>query len=188
MWLKALHGEITVRIVSRKTLCKGKRYALASIVLEDNRGLVVEKDLLQHPGAVVVLPLLEGDKILMVYQYRPGPNKWIYELPAGTLEPGEDPEEAAQRELEEETGYRASVLRKLFSAYSSPGVSTEILHMFVAEKLERTGSPRPEKGEYLKPVAVSYTESLEMINRGEIVDAKTIALILFYDRFIRSRR
>jgi len=175
------------RVESRTVLCRGRRFAFSSILLVDEKGERTVKDLLEHPGAVVVLPLLNSNKIILLYQYRPGPNKWIYELPAGTIEPGEDPSKTAMRELREETGYTAGSLKYLFSMYSSPGVSTEVMHMFLAKDLKREGKPTPEKGEFIKVVVIDYREAIGMVERGEIVDGKTIALLLYYDRFYRTR-
>ncbi len=145
----------------------------------DVGGDVVERDLLVHPGAVVIVPVLDDGRILMVYQYRIGPRDWLYELPAGTIEEGEEPLETARRELVEETGYEAAELVKLFEMYSSPGTSTEVLHVFLARGLRYVGE-RPERYEAIRTVAVTLDEALEMVRSGVIRDAKTIAALLYY--------
>lgn len=171
------------RLVEERLLCRGRRYALAQRVIE-YRGVRAVRDVLLHPGAVVILPLLDGDRVVMLRQYRPGPLEWLYELPAGTVEEGEDPEETARRELVEETGYEAGRLRLLFKVYPSPGVSTEVMYMYLAEDLRYVGA-RPEKGEFLETVVLGLDEAVDMVRRGEIVDGKTVMLLLYYDRFLR---
>ncbi len=174
------------RVVGFQELCRGRRFVFGYALLEVS-GRLYKKDLLVHPGAVVILPLLDGERIVMVKQYRIGPREWIYELPAGTIEEGEDPRETAARELEEETGYRASRIVKLFSMYTSPGTSTEIIHAYLAQDLEYVGE-KPEESEAIRVVVKNINEVLDMIRRGEIVDAKTIATILYYNQYVRRRR
>ncbi|MEM4971562.1 MAG: NUDIX hydrolase, partial [Sulfolobales archaeon] len=104
--------------ISQEILCRGKRFLFARVAIDFGDRRVI-RDLLIHPGAVVIIPLLDNEHILMLRQYRPGPLSWIIELPAGTIEPGEDPRSTAERELLEETGYRAGELIELFKMYSS---------------------------------------------------------------------
>jgi len=139
----------------------------------------VFREVVEHPGAVAVLPLLERDKILLLKQYRPAIGKWIYEIPAGTVEKGEDYLECARRELEEETGYKARRMEKLFEMYLAPGYSTEKLHSFLASDLEPS-SPRRDLGEEIKVVKVPFEKALKMIESNRIEDAKTIATLLFF--------
>ena len=172
------------RPAGERVLCRGRRYALAQRVIEYG-GRRIVRDVLLHPGAVVVLPLLDDDRIVMLRQFRPGPLEWVYELPAGTVEEGEDPVETARRELVEETGYEASELRLLFRMYPSPGVSTEVMYMFLARGLRYVGA-RPEESEILRTVVLRLDDALDMIARGEIVDGKTIALLLYYAVYVRG--
>lgn len=143
------------------------------------------REVVEHPGAVAILPLLERDKILLLKQYRPAIGKWIYEIPAGTLEKGEDYLECARRELEEETGYKARRMEKLFEMYLAPGYSTEKLHSFLASDLEPS-SPHRDLGEEIKVVKVPFEKALKMIESNRIEDAKTIATLLFFT-FTRDR-
>lgn len=145
-------------------------------------GAEAYREIVKHPGAVVILAVSRG-KILLIRQYRHAIGKWILELPAGTLEEGELPEKAAERELAEETGYRAGKLKKIISFYSSPGISDEILHVFLADDLIE-GTPKREQGEMIENLWLSLDEALKMIERNEIEDAKTIASILYYKLFI----
>lgn len=173
-------GKPYPRIASTKILCKGKRFSLAQVEILDEKGVKTVKDLLVHPGAVAVLPILDNNRIILLRQYRPGPGKWIYEVPAGTIEPGESPEETARRELEEETGYTASQWDYVATLLVSPGVSTEKIHLFIARGLQRRHEPRPEKGEYIEVVAMSLDEAKNIVLGSGEIDAKTGFLLLYY--------
>ncbi len=181
-----MEGQRSPRSISYELLCRGKRFvfALSRIDFGDR---VIVRDLLIHPGAVVIIPLLNDNEILMLRQYRPGPQEWILELPAGTLERGEDPIDAAARELLEETGYRAEEIRPLFKMYSSPGISTEMLYSFLARGLTYEGEDHQED-EMIDVIRVGVGEALDMIRRGVIVDAKTIASLLYYIAFARETK
>lgn len=151
-------------------------------------GREVQVEVVEYPGAAVILPLLDGGSVVLVKQYRPAIGRWIYELPAGTIMPGENPECCARRELEEETGYKAGRLAKMFSMYTAPGYSTEVLHSYLAERLER-GEVRLEEDEELAVEAIPLGEAIEMVRRNEICDGKTIATLLYYvERGRRTRR
>jgi ADP-ribose pyrophosphatase len=158
-------------------LCRGRRLVLAR-VYDTVRGTVKQFDALLHPGAVAIVAV-DGDRVLLERQYRPVVGEWLYEIPAGTLEPGEEPEETARRELEEETGYRPGRLVKLVEFYSSPGVSTEKLIVFLADRLSR-GRQRLEEDELIEVEWVRLSEALDMIRDGRIRDAKTIIGLLYY--------
>jgi ADP-ribose pyrophosphatase len=136
----------------------------------------------EHPGAVAILPLLDENRILLLKQYRPAIGKWIYEIPAGTVEKGESLLRCARRELEEETGYRAGRMRKLFEMYLAPGYSTEKLHSFLASEL-RPSSPHRDWGEEIRVVETTLSEALEMIRTNRIEDAKTTATLLYFLSF-----
>lgn len=141
---------------------------------------------MEHPGAVAVLPLLAGDRILLLKQYRPAIGKWVYEIPAGTMEKGESPLRCAKRELEEETGYRAGRVEKLLEMYLAPGYSTEKLYSFLASELRPT-HPHSDWGEEIKVVETPLPRALEMIRSNRIEDAKTIATLLYYLSLKRPR-
>ncbi|MEM2865676.1 MAG: NUDIX hydrolase [Candidatus Hadarchaeales archaeon] len=146
------------------------------------------REVVEHPGAVAILPFLGGKRILLLKQYRPAIGKWIYEIPAGTLEKGEDLLACARRELEEETGYRAERMEKLFEMYLAPGYSTEKLHSFLASELHPT-SPHRDWGEEIKVVKTTLPRALKMIRSNKIEDAKTIATILYFaSRFEAGKR
>ncbi len=134
------------------------------------------REVVKHSGGVVILAYKE-DKILLVKQYRYPLKEVIYELPAGKLEPNEDPFEAAKRELEEETGYCANTWTSLGYVYTSPGYSDEKLYLYKAENLEFTHC-HPDDGEILEPLEVEKNEVLKMIKDGKINDAKTLCALM----------
>ena len=139
-------------------------------------GKVVRLQLIEHPGAVLIVPFLTKDKILILRQYRPAIGQTLYELPAGTLEPGERNQTCAHRELIEETGFRARTLKRLGKIYPVPGYSTEIIHIFQAQKLTPAFAPG-DADEIIEPRVMSRGEIRRLFLRGQIVDAKTICAL-----------
>ena len=137
------------------------------------------RESVQHPGAVAILPILEGDRICLIRNYRIAVDTTLIELPAGTLDPGENPAEAAVRELAEETGYRAGRIEKLGELSMSPGILNERMHLFVATQLA-SGKAELELGEEIETLVVSFSEALQMIASGQIQDAKTVACLLMF--------
>lgn len=136
-----------------------------------------------EPDSVAILPITASGKIVIERQYRPAIRKYVYEIPAGHAEKGERMESAAMRELKEETGYRAGLLRHMFSAYKSPGLDTELLTFFLATRLKK-GKPSPDPSEIITTIELSIGNLLEMIKSNRITDAKTIAATLFYVLFL----
>ncbi|MGC8783929.1 MAG: NUDIX domain-containing protein [Armatimonadota bacterium] len=150
-------------------------------------GRTSQREIVEHRGAVAIVPLLDDETVLMIRQFRLAVNEVLLEVPAGTLEPDEPPEMCAARELEEETGYRANTLRKLFSQYLAPGYSQEILHVFLAQHLEKTAQ-RMEEDENVEVVSMPLHRAVEMVLSGEIRDAKTIAALLVAHYILTNRR
>lgn len=136
-------------------------------------------DVILHPGAVAILPLVSATEICLLRNERPVVGKTLWEIPAGTLEPGEAVEVAAVRELEEETGYRAGRFEKLTAFYPSPGCINEVTHLYVAHDLT-AGAMRPEIDENLHPETISLTQALAWVRDGTIQDAKTIVALLWW--------
>ena len=134
---------------------------------------------IRHPGGVGVLPILPGGELLLVKQFRVAVGRFIYEIPAGMKEPGEEPLLTAQRELKEETGYTAGKWTPYPAFYASPGYLDEKLTLFLAEDLT-PGESALEDGENLSVFSVPLDKALEMINSGEIEDGKTVGAILRY--------
>jgi ADP-ribose pyrophosphatase len=149
--------------------------------------------MIRHVGASAVLPFLGGlsdpdPEVLLVRQYRYASDGYLYEIPAGLPEgPGESWEECAHRELEEETGMRAATMTPLTRIYTTPGFTDEVIRLFVATNLE-PGEPSRDPDEFIEVVRVAFSEVLEMVRDGRIVDAKSIATILYADRFVRGDR
>ncbi|GGD69890.1 NUDIX domain-containing protein [Paenibacillus nasutitermitis] len=133
------------------------------------------REIIRHPGAAAVLALIDG-RMLVVEQYRKAMEKFQVEIPAGKLDAGEDPMEAAARELEEETGYRAGKLRPLSAFYTSPGFADEKLYLYVAEDLVK-GDSRPDEDEFLAVESLSFEEAQQYIREERISDAKTILAV-----------
>jgi ADP-ribose pyrophosphatase len=137
-----------------------------------------EREVVRHPGAAAVVTLTPDGRVLFVRQMRETLRAPLLEIPAGIMEPGEDPDATARRELEEETGYRAGELERLGRVYTTPGFSDEVVHMFFA-RVERVG--RPEEG--IELVDRSPEEALAAVRDGEITDAKTaVGLLLAAER------
>jgi ADP-ribose pyrophosphatase len=138
-----------------------------------------------HPGAVVVLGLLDQERIVLIRSYRYAIGQYLFELPAGTLEKGEDPMNCAGREMLEETGYLAGRLQPLLSFFTSPGILSEKMHAFAAYDLQQSQTAL-EEGEDIAVHPVTLSEAIQMVREGQIQDAKTIAVLLFYVNFRRA--
>jgi ADP-ribose pyrophosphatase len=136
-------------------------------------GATVELEIIRHPGASAVVPIREDGRVLLIRQYRHAAGGFIYEIPAGKLSPGEDPRDCAQRELEEEIGYRATTIEPLLSIFTTPGFTDERIHLFKATGLV-AGRQNLEADEILEMVAVSLAEAIAWIAQGVIQDGKTI--------------
>lgn len=172
-------------VTARRLLLTAKRFQVVEIDLPQADGTVITRQIVQHPGAAVVVPLLQDGKVCLIRNTRPAIGKTLVELPAGTLEPGEPPLRTAHRELREETGYEAGRMTQLPGFYMSPGILTERMHVFVATELVEQ-APQLEAGEVIENHVVSWDEAMAMIQRGEIEDAKTLSALLYYDRFCRA--
>ncbi len=173
-----------IRLIRRKRIYRGKVIELVQEKLKiDGRRFVRETVL--HPGAVVMVPVLGNNRIVFVRQYRRPVGRYLLELPAGTLAPGERPSVCAQRELEEEVGYRAKRLTKLGQFYAAPGFASERMVVFLAEDL-RPVKAHPEPDELLTPVVLSFKEAQRKIRSGAICDAKTIIGLSWAARILRK--
>jgi ADP-ribose pyrophosphatase len=139
-------------------------------------GRSVQVECVRHPGAVLIVPFLSPQRIILLRQYRPVIGDWLYELPAGTLEEGEKPLACARREIIEETGYRAGLMRRLGRIYPVPGYSTEIITMFAAERLTPVGMAC-EDDEIIEPLIFKKKDVRELLLRGRLIDAKTICAL-----------
>ena len=157
-------------------------------LVEFPNGSTGELELFRHPGASAVVPFLSdprGDdpQILLIRQYRYAADGYLYEIPAGRLDPGEDPETCAHRELREETGCTAKTMQHLYTMYTTPGVTDERIHIFLATGLTQ-GEHAREADEFLTVEPVRLAKALEMVKSGEIDDGKTAVGLLFAAGFV----
>ncbi|HQT91191.1 MAG TPA: NUDIX hydrolase [Candidatus Kryptobacter bacterium] len=175
---------MALKLIDHKVIYSGVVFNTIVDEVEYESGNRSVREVAEHPGGAVVLPVLDDGRIVFVHQYRYPLKEYLYELPAGKLEPNEPPEECARRELKEETGYDAGRLEKLTAIYTTPGFCTEKLHIFVARDL-RDGKQQLEEGELgLSLKYVPASEAFEMVRRNEIVDAKTIVGLFFLEKLL----
>jgi ADP-ribose pyrophosphatase len=165
-----------------EVLFRGKRFRVERVVQTAPDGTAHAKEIVRHPGAVTILPILDDGRICLVENYRASVGQRLWELPAGTLEPGEDPDAAALRELAEETGYRAGRIERLRVFYMSPGVLDERMVLYLATSLV-PGPMELDADEDLQPRLITWTEAMHMVRDGRIQDAKTLVGLLYYDKF-----
>jgi ADP-ribose pyrophosphatase len=167
-----------VRTLSSRTIYKGKIVTLkVDRVLEPGK-ITATREIVQHPGSVVVLARLGDGGVLLVRQFRYATGRSLWELVAGGLEPGESARRAAQRELLEETGYRARMIRPIFEFYSSPGFVSERMHLVEAQDLSLE-KPQPESDEHIQVRKFTPAELKNMVEQKKIVDAKTLIGLLW---------
>ena len=168
------HSEKPVRHVNTY---KGVIVDVDTDMVELPNGQITLREVVRHPGGVCVAAVDDAGTVALVRQYRYPFGKHLCELPAGKLEPGEDPLGAAKRELSEETGLEAGRWEQLGALYTSPGISTERLFLYLATDL-RQGAAHPDPNEFLDVLRMPLDELLERIDAGEISDAKTVAAAL----------
>ncbi|OAB44204.1 ADP-ribose pyrophosphatase [Paenibacillus glacialis] len=170
--------EVTL---STQPIYEGRIISLQIDTVRLPDGKTATREVVRHPGAVAVLALHEG-KMLVVDQFRQPMGRCEIEIPAGKLEPGEDPLEAAVRELEEETGYRCGEIKLLQSFYTSPGFADELIHLYVTQDLE-IGEMAPDEDEFLELSEITLEEAYRYIQEGRISDAKTIMAVYAWHLF-----
>lgn len=181
-------GTIESRVVH-----EGRRLTVTVDRVRFPDGSEGELEMIRHPGAAAVLPVLasfeESDPdVLLIRQYRYATGGCIYEVPAGIPDgPDEPSETCAHRELEEETGFRAGTMLPLTWIYTTPGFTDEVIHLYAATDLE-PGTSRLEVDEFVEVVRFPFSEVLAMVRRGDIVDCKSIATILFSAQFIIGKK
>ena len=139
------------------------------------------REWINHPGAVVIIPILPDGEIALIKQFRYAAGSEFIELPAGKLDSGEDPEECALRELEEEIGYRANKIKFLANIHPAIGFTNEIMGVFLAENLEKTEHNR-DKDEFLEIVPTTLTEALNLVWENKITDVKSIIGLLWLQK------
>ena len=169
--------ELYEKTVESQVLFSGKIITVRLDKAQLPNGRVVSREVAEHPGGVAILPLYDDGTVSLVRQFRYPFQKVVAELPAGKLEKGEDHRLAALRELEEEVGASCGKLTYLGCLYLSPGFSTEVLHMYLAQDL-RQGESHPDEDEFLEAGRVPFQALFRQVMQGEIQDAKTVALVL----------
>jgi len=173
--------------ISTKRVHTGRIISLDTDTVRFPDGSVGEMDMIRHPGASAIVPFLtepdsKDPELLLIKQYRYAAEQYLYEIPAGRLDAGEDPAHCASRELREETGCSAERIDFLLTMFTTPGFTDERIHLFMATGLER-GETAHEADEFMTLETVRLSRALQLIELGEIRDAKTALGILFAARF-----
>lgn len=158
--------------MTSKNIYNGKVITLNIDTVTLPNGLTVDLEMVRHPGAAAIVPLID-DTVVLIRQFRHAAGGFIYEIPAGKLHPGEDPKACAARELEEEIGYRAGGLELISSIFTAPGFTDEVIHIYKATGLTK-GRQHLDRDEVLEVVEMPLAEAVAMIQAGTIRDAKTI--------------
>ena len=162
---------------------KGRAFTVRQDLLRTPSGDTTNFDIIEHIGSIVLIPIDEKGQMYFVKQYRHAAGLDLLELPAGTLEPGEPPEEAAAREIREETGMAADHLKEIGSFYLAPGYSSELMHVFLATGL--THNPlAPDADEYLSVEKIPARKAIRLAESGEMQDAKTLAALLLAKKYL----
>jgi ADP-ribose pyrophosphatase len=174
-----------MKLVSSRELYRCNLFRVTEDHAVDPDGFEIRRSIVQHPGSAVMMAVDERGRILLVRQYRLPARAMMWELPAGRLDPGEKPLQAARRELVEETGYRARKWKKLLTLYPSPGYVSEKMTVFVATGLIK-GDAQPMEDERIECRWFTPRELEHMIRVGRLIDAKTIASVLAWGRLGRS--
>lgn len=146
-----------------------------------------KREIVEHPGGVGIIPITDDNSIVLVKQYRKAVERFLLEIPAGKLELNEEPRETAIRELKEETGFEAKNIEYLLEFYTSPGFSNEKIYLFLATDLTE-GEPTPDVGEFIETEKYKIDDLIKMVERGEIVDSKTIIAINFAKKYIDKKQ
>jgi len=185
-------AEKKEQLLSSEVVYQGPLFRVLHDKLIEPDGTPSERDVIRHHGSVVMLAIDPGKNskdpwIVVERQYRHAALRYMWELPAGKLNAGEDPLEGAKRELEEETGYRAKKWRPLVEYYGSPGFLGESMKVFIAEDLV-AGDAHPEEDEHIEFRLVRLSELLKMIEQGEVIDGKTLTGVLLYARLLDRKR
>ena len=177
----------TSQILSSEVIYDGPIFGVRRDQVLEPGGLRTTREVITHPGSVVVLPLLADGRILLIRQYRHATRQYLWELVAGRIDPGESAKEGAARELTEETGYRAKKLTTFLDLFPTPGFLEERMWILLAEGLT-AGEANPEEDEKITAKAFTGAQIEQMIRANELRDAKTIAGLLYFLRFMRDKK
>jgi ADP-ribose pyrophosphatase len=176
------------KVISSRTVYRGPAFWVTSDYVVEPGGVRARRDIVRHSGSVVILAVDESrsmPRVLLERQYRHAANDYLWELPAGRIDPGEKALPAAERELLEETGYTASHWRRIFNFYASPGFVAETMSVYLATGLH-AGKAQPEADEIIHKRMVSLSSALRMVLSGKIRDAKTISSVLWLEHQVAN--
>jgi ADP-ribose pyrophosphatase len=171
-------------VADRRVIYRGRKVDLALLTVHLADGSTAEREVVMHRGAVAMVPMVDDDHVCLVHNRRYAIGKTLLEVPAGTIDPGESPDQTAARELAEETGYRAGRIERVADWFVSPGVMDERMYLYLCREL--TPGPtdhQPDEG--LQPVVVAWDEAVRMVADRRIEDAKSLLAILLCDRLRR---
>jgi ADP-ribose pyrophosphatase len=180
-------GRPVAKILRSEIIYKGPVFGVRRDEVLEPGGVRTVREVITHPGSVVVLPVLPHGRILLIRQYRHATRQYLWELVAGRIDSGESVRQAAARELIEETGYRAERFRVFLDVFPTPGFLEERMHILLAEKLT-PGEAEPEEDEKITAKAFAPATLERMIRQNELRDAKSIAGLLYYFRFLAGKR
>jgi ADP-ribose pyrophosphatase len=172
----------TEGLLSGEQVFDGRLLKVRRDVVRLPDGSLGEREYIRHPGAVAVVALFDDGRVLLERQYRYPQGREFIEIPAGKLEPGEPPLETGKRELLEETGYSAREWARLGVVHTAIAYTDEAIELFLARKLTN-GVAKPDAGEFLETLIVPFSEAIAMVRHGRITDVKTVAALLWVDRF-----
>lgn len=187
---KTCGNSSNARLISSRTVYRGPVFWVTTDYVQEPGGVRVRRDLIHHSGSVVVLAVDDSGatpRVLLERQYRHAAGDYLWELPAGRIDPGEEELKAAQRELIEETGYRAERWRRILRFYASPGFMAETMAVYLATGLSK-GKAEPEEDEVIRKRMIPLAAAIKMVLKGTIRDGKTIASVLWLDHTSRSSR
>ncbi len=166
-----------MKVIEQKFEFEGRRIAVRRDRIVDDSGREATREVVVHPGAVSIVAMLPSDRVVLINQYRYATGEELVEIPAGTMEVGEDPIDTARRELEEETGYRAKRLELRATYYTTPGFSNELMYLYQASELTLE-EQRLDNDEAIEVSVIHCEQALRMVQEGRIRDAKTIVGLL----------
>lgn len=178
---------MSYEVRSSEVVYKGKVFNIEKDVISLPDGRETTRETIIHHGAAAMLPIDDEGKIIFVRQYRHSARKEVLEIPAGTIEDGEDPYDCAVREIEEETSCKAGKMTFMFKMYSSIGFCNEIIYVYLAENLVK-GQFNMDDDEFITIERYSLEESIDLIKKGEICDSKTISAVLAYKDHIQQKQ
>jgi ADP-ribose pyrophosphatase len=176
-------GKAKGKILSSKVVFNGRVFSVRRDEVLEPTGVRATRDMIAHPGSVVVMPVLPDGRIILIRQYRHAARQFLWELVAGRIDTGENIKQAAARELIEETGYRAKKMRAFLDFFPTPGFLEERMYILIAEGVT-AGEAKPEEDERIESKAFTRRELEKMLRTGVLRDAKSIAGLLYYFKFL----